>query len=290
MIQGGNGIGMHIIVHLAHVMMAGPGLVLDDARRAAATITVRLLVLLLIHSLVLLRVLRRRGHRHGMRIRRLHVHVHHLRVRPAVLIAPPVIPTAVEAVAGLAAIGLLPVRLVSRRAAVEPPGRRVLRMHGEHGGGGLGLRRIVPVGGHVVRGVQAGVGVVLHGGLLGGIAGLLLDLAAAVGSAGAATVAVAVVAMVTATTCCRGRRVALLLVALGRVLRRLLHQGLGLATGPVLVVWVLGHVEGPQPFGLVDEGPLVGLREELPLGAQPFANLRVVHLRVLLRHLPALAP
>ena len=79
-------------------------------------------------------------------------------------------------------------------------------------------------------------------------------------------------------------------VALGCVLRGLLHQGLGLATGPVLVVGVLGHVEGAQPFGLVDEGPLVGLAEELPLGTQAFADLGVVHFRVLLGHFSALPP
>ena len=66
-------------------------------------------------------------------------------------------------------------------------------------------------------------------------------------------------------------------------------QRLGLAPRPVLVVRVLLHVQGPEPLGLVDEGPLLRLAQQLPLGAQPLGDLRVVHLGVLLRHLAALA-
>lgn len=46
----------------------------------------------------------------------------------------------------------------------------------------------------------------------------------------------------------------------------------------------------PQPFGLVDERPLLHLGEQLPLGAEPFGNLRIVHLGVVLGHLPPLSP
>ena len=49
------------------------------------------------------------------------------------------------------------------------------------------------------------------------------------------------------------------------------------------------HVESPQPLGLVDEGTLLRLTQRLPLRAQPLRDLRVVHLRVLLRHLAPLA-
>ncbi|KAJ1519923.1 hypothetical protein ONE63_004160 [Megalurothrips usitatus] len=70
----------------------------------------------------------------------------------------------------------------------------------------------------------------------------------------------------------------------------LLQEGLRLAPRPVLVVGVLLHVHGPQPLRLVDEGPLILLREQLPLGAQPLGDLRVVHLGVVLRHLAPLPP
>ena len=46
----------------------------------------------------------------------------------------------------------------------------------------------------------------------------------------------------------------------------------------------------PQPLGFVDERPLLGLIQQLPLRPQTFRYLRVVHLRVLLGHLPALPP
>lgn len=42
------------------------------------------------------------------------------------------------------------------------------------------------------------------------------------------------------------------------------------------------------PFRLVDERALLGLRQQLPLGAEPFRDLRVVHLGVLLGHFPTL--
>lgn len=40
-----------------------------------------------------------------------------------------------------------------------------------------------------------------------------------------------------------------------------------------------------QPLGLVNIGPLVVVTEQLPLGTETLANLRIVHLRVLLGHL-----
>lgn len=46
----------------------------------------------------------------------------------------------------------------------------------------------------------------------------------------------------------------------------------------------------PQSLSLVNEGPFLHLSEQLPLGAQPLGDLGVVHLRVVLRHLPALPP
>ncbi|XP_072792760.1 uncharacterized protein [Taeniopygia guttata] len=70
----------------------------------------------------------------------------------------------------------------------------------------------------------------------------------------------------------------------------LLEQRLGLPPRPVLVVGVLLHVHGPQPLGLVDEGPLLRLGQQLPLSAQALADLRVVHLGVLLGHLSSLRP
>ena len=58
---------------------------------------------------------------------------------------------------------------------------------------------------------------------------------------------------------------------------------LWLPTRPVLVVRMIRHVLGPNPLGLVNKGPLFRLREQLPLGAEPLGDLRVVHLGVLLR-------
>jgi hypothetical protein len=40
-----------------------------------------------------------------------------------------------------------------------------------------------------------------------------------------------------------------------------------------------------QPLGLVNIGPLVVVTKKLPLGTETLANLRIVHLRVLLSHL-----
>ncbi|TRY92637.1 hypothetical protein DNTS_007693, partial [Danionella cerebrum] len=70
----------------------------------------------------------------------------------------------------------------------------------------------------------------------------------------------------------------------------LLEQGLGLPPGPVLVIRVLLHVHGAQPFRLVDEGSLFRLGHEFPLRSQALADLRIVHLRVLLSHFPTLTP
>lgn len=68
----------------------------------------------------------------------------------------------------------------------------------------------------------------------------------------------------------------------------LLEQGFCLAAGPVLVVGVLLHVHGAQSFRLVDEGTFLRLAQQFPLGPQTFRYLRVVHLGILLGHLPPL--
>lgn len=70
----------------------------------------------------------------------------------------------------------------------------------------------------------------------------------------------------------------------------LFEQVLGFAPGSVLVVGVLLHVLSAQPLGLVDVRSLLGLGEQLPLGAQSFADLRIVHFRILLCHFPPLTP
>ncbi|KAG8212780.1 hypothetical protein J437_LFUL019747 [Ladona fulva] len=59
---------------------------------------------------------------------------------------------------------------------------------------------------------------------------------------------------------------------------------------PILVIRVLLHVDGPQPLRLVDKRPLFRLTQQFPLRPEPFRNLRVVHLRILLRHLTPLTP
>jgi len=68
----------------------------------------------------------------------------------------------------------------------------------------------------------------------------------------------------------------------------ILLEGLGLPPRPVLVLGVVLHVPGTDPLGLVDERPLVHLRQHLPLGAKPLRDFGVVHLRVFLRHLSTL--
>lgn len=70
----------------------------------------------------------------------------------------------------------------------------------------------------------------------------------------------------------------------------LLEQVFGLAPGSVLVVGVLLHVLSAQPLGLVDVRSLLRLGQQLPLGAQSFADLRVVHFGILLCHFSPLAP
>lgn len=55
----------------------------------------------------------------------------------------------------------------------------------------------------------------------------------------------------------------------------------GFPPGAVLVVRVLLHVQRAESLSLVDEGPLIHLRQKLPFGPQPFGNLRVVHFGVL---------
>ena len=46
----------------------------------------------------------------------------------------------------------------------------------------------------------------------------------------------------------------------------------------------------PQSLRLINERSLIKVCEELPVSSQPLGDLRVVHLGVLLRHLPPLAP
>ncbi len=65
---------------------------------------------------------------------------------------------------------------------------------------------------------------------------------------------------------------------------------LGLAPRPILIVGMVRHVLGPNPLGLVDEGTLLRLRQQLPLGTQALRNFGVVHLGVLLGDLPPLHP
>merc|ERR1719471_134872 len=70
----------------------------------------------------------------------------------------------------------------------------------------------------------------------------------------------------------------------------LLHQGLGLPPWSVLVVRMLLHVQGSQSLGLINEGSLLCFRQQFPLSSKTFADLAVVHLGVLLSHLPSLSP
>lgn len=64
---------------------------------------------------------------------------------------------------------------------------------------------------------------------------------------------------------------------------------LGLPPRPILVVGMLFYVLRPQSLRLVDERLLVALGKLLPSGAQSTADLRVVHLGVLVRHLATLS-
>ena len=48
------------------------------------------------------------------------------------------------------------------------------------------------------------------------------------------------------------------------------------------------HVDGSEPLGLIDEGPLVLFIQLLPLRSQPFTNLRIVHFWILLGHFSSL--
>ena len=41
----------------------------------------------------------------------------------------------------------------------------------------------------------------------------------------------------------------------------------------IFIVWMICHVLGPDPLGLVDEGPLLLLRQQLPLRPQPLRDL-----------------
>ena len=67
-----------------------------------------------------------------------------------------------------------------------------------------------------------------------------------------------------------------------------LHQRFRFPPGSVLIVRMLLHVHCPESLGLIDEWLLVHLRELLPLLSQDLADLRIVHLRVLLGHLSPL--
>ena len=53
---------------------------------------------------------------------------------------------------------------------------------------------------------------------------------------------------------------------------------------------MVGHMLGADPLRLIDERPLLALRQQLPLGAQPFWDLGVVHFWVLLRYLAPFHP
>ena len=69
------------------------------------------------------------------------------------------------------------------------------------------------------------------------------------------------------------------------MLSNLINVPLILSPRPVLIVRMLLQMNSSQPFGLIDIGPLVVVTEKLPLGTETLANLRIVHLRVLLGHL-----
>lgn len=49
-------------------------------------------------------------------------------------------------------------------------------------------------------------------------------------------------------------------------------------------------MESPESLSFLDEGLLLVLGQHLPVHPQTFTDLRVVHLGVLLGHLPPLAP
>ena len=48
-------------------------------------------------------------------------------------------------------------------------------------------------------------------------------------------------------------------------------------------------MQGPQSLGLVDEGSLVLLRQQLPLTSKSFRNFRIVHFWIFLSHFPPLS-
>lgn len=68
------------------------------------------------------------------------------------------------------------------------------------------------------------------------------------------------------------------------------QQSFRFASRSVFVVWMLSHVLGAKSFGLVDVRSFFRLGEQLPLGTESLADLRVVHLWVLQWHLPSLTP
>jgi hypothetical protein len=67
-----------------------------------------------------------------------------------------------------------------------------------------------------------------------------------------------------------------------------LLEGLWLPAGSVLVLGMVLHVASPDAFGFVDERPLVHLSQHLPLRAESFGDLGVVHFRVFLSDLSSL--
>lgn len=52
---------------------------------------------------------------------------------------------------------------------------------------------------------------------------------------------------------------------------------------------MLLHVQRAETLGLINERSLLRVSQQLPLGAESLTDLRVVHLWVLLCHLPALS-
>ena len=89
------------------------------------------------------------------------------------------------------------------------------------------------------------------------------------------------------TTCAMNqRRVVTAIVVMMMVV--VAQEGLGLAARSIFVVGVLFHVESAQSLGLVYERSLLLLAQLLPLGAQTLADLRVVHLGIVLGHFAAL--
>lgn len=67
------------------------------------------------------------------------------------------------------------------------------------------------------------------------------------------------------------------------------QESFGLTTRSILVVGVFLHVQGSQTLGLVDERSFLLFAQLLPLRAETFAYLGVVHFRIVLGHLATLS-